>query len=116
MPTFQASLAKELSRALAAAGLPALGDVVPATDARFGDYQTNAALVLAKQRGENPKILAQTIIEHLEVAQWCEPPTIAGAGFINLSLKPDAVAAKTMELLQDERLCVPLADPPHRVV
>ena len=116
MPTFQASLTQELSRALGAAGLPALGDVVPATDARFGDYQTNAALVLAKQRGENPRTLAQTIIDHLEVAQWCEPPTIAGAGFINFSLKPAAVAAKTMELLQDERLGVPLAQTPLRIV
>ena len=116
MLTFQASLTQELSRALGAAGLPALGDVVPATDARFGDYQTNAALVLAKQRGENPRTLAQTIIDHLEVAQWCEPPTIAGAGFINFSLKPAAVAAKTMELLQDERLGVPLAQTPLRIV
>ena len=116
MLTFQASLKQELSRALGAAGLPALGDVVPATDARFGDYQTNAALVLAKQRGENPRTLAQTIIDHLEAAQWCEPPTIAGAGFINFSLKPAAVAAKTMELLQDERLGVPLAQTPLRIV
>ena len=59
MGTFQTILTRELSRALAAAGLPAPADVVPATDARFGDYQTNAALVLAKQRGENPRTLAQ---------------------------------------------------------
>ena len=116
METFQSLLTRELSRALAAADLPAMGDVVPATDARFGDYQTNAALVLAKQRGENPRALAQKIIEHLEVAEWCEPPTIAGAGFINFSLKPEAVAAKTMQLLQDDRLGVPRAETPHRIV
>ena len=116
METFQSLLNRELARALTAAGLPASGNVVPATDARFGDYQTNAALVLAKQRGENPRTLAQKIIEHLEVGEWCEPPTIAGAGFINFSLKPEAVAAKTMQLLQDERLGVPLAEKPHRIV
>ena len=55
METFQSLLNRELSRALTAAGLPATGEVVPATDPRFGDYQTNAALVLAKQRGENPR-------------------------------------------------------------
>jgi arginyl-tRNA synthetase len=116
METFQTLLTRELSRALAASGLPAAGEVVPATDARFGDYQTNAALVLAKQRGENPRSLAQKIIPHLAVGEWCEPPTIAGAGFINFTLKPAAVAAQTARLLQDERLGVPLAETPHRIV
>ncbi len=116
METFQSLLTRELTRALAAAELPAAGEVVQATDARFGDYQTNAALVLAKQRGENPRQLAQKIIDHLEVAEWCEPPTIAGAGFINFSLNPGAVAIQARDLLRDERLGVPLADPRHRLV
>ncbi len=107
MPTFQNLLTHELWRALAAAGFATAGEVVPATDPRFGDYQTNAALVLAKQRGENPRALAQKIIEHLNVAGWAEPPTIAGAGFINFTLKPRAVAAQAAELLRDERLGVP---------
>ena len=49
METFQSLLNGALSRALAAAGLAPVGEVVSATDVRFGDYQTNAALVLAKQ-------------------------------------------------------------------
>jgi len=116
METFQSLLTRELSRALTAADLPAAGDVVPATDARFGDYQTNAALVLAKQRGENPRALAQKIIDHLDVAEWSEAPTIAGAGFINFTLKPAAVAAQAAGLLRDERLGVPLAETRHRIV
>ncbi len=116
METFQLFLNRELSRALAASGLPAAGEVVPATDARFGDYQTNAALILAKQRGENPRALAQKIIERLDVAEWCEPPTIAGAGFINFALKPQAVAVQAARLLQDDRLGVPLADARRRIV
>ncbi|MDQ3199290.1 MAG: arginine--tRNA ligase [Verrucomicrobiota bacterium] len=116
MQTFQSLLTRALSRALAAAGLSASAEVVPATDARFGDYQTNAALILAKQCGENPRALAQKIIEHLEVAEWSEPPTIAGAGFINFSLKPAALATHTAQLLQNERLGLPLAETPHRIV
>ena len=42
METFQALLARKLSDALTAADLPQVGEVTPATDARFGDYQTNA--------------------------------------------------------------------------
>src|SRR5689334_6442899 len=116
MPSFQNLLTRELSRALAAAGLPPTGEVVPATDPRFGDYQANAALVLARERGENPRALAQKIIEHLDVAQWADPPIVAGAGFINFTLKPAAVAAQAAELLRDERLGVPLAERPRRIV
>jgi arginyl-tRNA synthetase len=116
METFQLLLGRELSRALTVAGLPATGEVVPATDPRFGDYQTNVALVLAKQRGANPRAVAQKIIEHLDVAEWCESPTIAGAGFINLALKPEAVALQTARLLKDDRLGAPLADGRRRIV
>ncbi len=116
MQTFQSSLTHQLARALAAAGLPLAGEVVPATDPRFGDYQTNAALVLAKQRGENPRALAQKIIAHLDVGEWSETPTVAGAGFINFSLKPAAVAARAAELLHEDRLGVPLAERRHRIV
>jgi len=116
METFQSLLSRALSRALTAAGLSATGEVVPATDPRFGDYQTSVALVLAKQRGENPRAVAQKIIEHLDVAEWCESPTIAGAGFINLALKPDAVALRAARLLKDDRLGAPLTDGRRRIV
>jgi len=116
METFQALLGSRLSGALTTAGLPAAGEVVPATDARFGDYQTNAALILAKQRGENPRQLAQQIIDHLDVAEWSAPPTIAGAGFINFTLLPSALAARAAELLQDDRLGVARAATRHKIV
>jgi arginyl-tRNA synthetase len=116
METFQALLTQKLAEALTAADLPQAGAVTPATDARFGDYQTNAALVLAKQLGENPRALAQRIIDHLMVSEWCDPPTIAGAGFINLTLRAGTIAAKTVELLCDERLGVEKAAAPRRIV
>src|SRR4051812_42342183 len=116
MQTLQALLAKKLSDGLARAGLPAAGELTQATDPRFGDYQTNAALVLGKQRGENPRALAQKIIQHLPGGDLYEPPTIAGAGFINFTLKPEAVAARTKALLQDDRLGVPCTAQPRRIV
>jgi arginyl-tRNA synthetase len=116
METFQALLARKLSEALAAAGLPEAGTVTPATDPRFGDYQTNAALVLAKQLGENPRALAQKILDAYDRWDLCEPPTIAGAGFINFTLRPETIAAKTADLLQDDRLGVEKAATPKRIV
>src|SRR6059058_4156098 len=116
METFQSLLAKKLSGALAVAGLPDAGELTPATDPRFGDYQTNAALVLGKERGENPRSLADKIVAHLDVSDLCEPPVSAGAGFVNFTLRPGAVAEKTMEVLRDERLGVAETKLPQRIV
>ena len=116
MQTFQTLLAKKLSDGLAKVGLPDAGEVTPATDPRFGDYQTNAALVLGKQRGENPRALAEKIVARLDVADLCEPPAVAGAGFINFTLRPDAIAKRTGEILRDERLGVAEAELNQRIV
>jgi arginyl-tRNA synthetase len=116
METFQALLANKLSDALAKVGLPKAGELTPATDPRFGDYQTNAALVLGKQRGENPKTLAEKIVGCLDVGELCEPPSIAGIGFINFTLRADAVKKKAGELLLDERLGVATAESKKRIV
>ena len=116
METFQSLLAKKLSNALAAAGLPDAGELTPATDPRFGDYQTNAALVLGKQRGENPREVAGKIVGHLNVGDVCEPPVIAGPGFINFTLRPGVVAEKTASVLGDERLGVAETESPRRIV
>ena len=91
MDTFQSLLAKKLSDALASAGLPAAGELTQATDPRFGDYQTNVALVLGKQRGENPRALAKKILAQLDVSDVSELPVVAGAGFINFKLRQAAV-------------------------
>src|SRR5256886_4816453 len=116
METFQTLLANKLSDALAKAGLPTAGELTPATDARCGDYQTNAALVLGKQRGENPRTLAEKILASIDVSDLCKPPTVAGAGFINFTLRSDAVAKKAGELLPDEQLGVANAKSTKKIV
>ena len=116
METFQSLLAKKLSEALAKAGLPTAGELTPATDRRFGDYQTNAALVLGKERGENPRALAEKIAAHFDVGDLCETPAVAGAGFINFTLLSGAIEKKTLELLRDERLGVAETKSRQRIV
>jgi arginyl-tRNA synthetase len=114
--TFQALLAQKVAEALSTAGLPPAGTVSPATDPRFGDYQSNAALILAKQLGENPRAIAQKILDLYDLWDLCEKPTIAGAGFINFKLRPETIAAHTAKLLRDERLGVAPAETRHRIV
>jgi arginyl-tRNA synthetase len=116
MDTFQSILAKKLPEALAKAGLPEAGELTQATDPRFGDYQTNVALVLGKQRGENPRALAEKIVAQLDISDVSEPPAIAGAGFINFTLRQDAVEKQTLDILGDERLGVAETESPRRIV
>jgi len=116
MDTFQSLLAKKLSDALARAGLPDAGELTQATDPRFGDYQTNAALVLGKQRGENPRALAKKIVPHLDVDDVFEPPAVAGAGFINFKLRPAAIERQALDVLRNGRLGVPETESPQRIV
>ena len=116
METFQTILTKKLSDALGAAGLDNAGEVTATADPRFGDYQTNAALVLAKTRGEEPRTVAENILAHLDVSDSCEAPKVEGAGFINFTLRTDAIAAKTKEVAADERLGVARATSTRRIV
>jgi arginyl-tRNA synthetase len=116
METFQSLLAKKLSEALEKVGLPEAGELTQATDPRFGDYQTNVALVLGKQRGENPRALAEKIVKHLGVDDVCERPDVAGAGFINFRLQPAVIEQQTVNLLRDERLGVAETGWPRRIV
>ena len=116
MKTFQSLLAKKLSDALVRADLPKAGELTLASDPRFGDYQTNVALVVGKQRGENPRSLAEKIVAHLEVSDVSEPPAVAGAGFINFKLRPAAIEEQTLDILRDERLGVAKTESPQRIV
>jgi arginyl-tRNA synthetase len=116
MQTFQSLLTKKLSDALARASLSEVGELTQATDPRFGDYQTNVALVLGKQRGENPRTLAETIVAHLDVNDISEPPAVAGAGFINFTLRAAAIEKQTLDLLRHNRLGVAETELPRRIV
>ena len=82
--------------ALIAAGILPAGidqsrvQVEPPRDPSHGDMATNAAMVLAKDAGKKPRELAEAIAEKLRADDLVAKVDIAGAGFINLTLKPEA--------------------------
>jgi len=110
MPSVSQILSAAVERAL---GAPAL---LRAADPKFGDYQANGIMAVAKARKENPRALAEQIIRQLDVANLCEPPTVAGAGFINFKLKPDFVAQQIDQAGRDDRHGVPAAAQPKTIV
>ena len=96
---------------------PLVAMVHPAQDAKFGDYQANCAMPLAKTLKKPPRDVAAEIISRLDVADLCDPPEIAGPGFINLRLKDSVLAADTARLVGDERLGIePVAAPKKYIV
>jgi len=64
--------------------------VEPPRDPSHGDLATNAAMVLAKGAGTTPRALAEAIKPRLEALPPVTSVEIAGPGFINLRLAPDA--------------------------
>ncbi|MCP4245732.1 MAG: arginine--tRNA ligase [bacterium] len=85
--------------------------VRPVQDAKFGDYQSNCAMALAKRVKAKPGEVAEKIVAALDVDDMCDPPEIAGAGFINLRLKSDYVAHELRVVPPagpDDRLGLPL--------
>jgi arginyl-tRNA synthetase len=66
--------------------------VRPCPDPKFGDYQSNTLMALAKERKLNPRQLATDVLAKLDVTDLCEKVEIAGAGFLNFRLKPSALA------------------------
>jgi arginyl-tRNA synthetase len=64
----------------------------PAGDPKFGDYQCNVAMSLAKTLKSRPRDIAQRIVEAVDLAGVAEPPEIAGPGFINVRLADQFLA------------------------
>jgi len=64
--------------------------VEPPRDPSHGDLATNAAMVLAKPAGTNPRALAGLLVAELEKLPQVQAAEIAGPGFINLRLAPEA--------------------------
>jgi len=72
--------------------------VRPATDAKFGDYQVNGIMPLAKELKTNPRKLAEEVVKRLKIDDICEQAEVAGPGFINLRLKADFAANSLLEI------------------
>jgi arginyl-tRNA synthetase len=90
--------------------------VRPCPDPKFGDYQSNALMSLAKARKMNPRQLATDVVSKLNVSDLCEPVEIAGAGFLNFRLKPTAIAEALQSAARGEHLFFEKSSAPRSVV
>jgi len=115
--SLQAELQQRVAAALSATGIKeSLASVTPATDSRFGDYQTNAAMVAAKALKKNPREVAASILKHLKVEDLCEQPSVAGAGFINFKLLDRTLSMALNAVLEDAALGVTPVGKPRTII
>jgi arginyl-tRNA synthetase len=90
--------------------------VRPCPDPRFGDYQSNALMGLAKARRLNPRQLATDVVAKLDVSEWCEKVEVAGAGFLNFRLQPAALGKVLQEVMGGSPLFFEPTSQPRTVV
>ena len=92
MKSIHEQLSHRVRGAIAHIGVDGDSQIQPSQDEKFGDYQCNAAMGLAKKLGRKPREVAEAIVEKLDINDLCEKPEIAGPGFINFRLKPTYLA------------------------
>ncbi|TDC90771.1 arginine--tRNA ligase [Actinomadura sp. 7K507] len=117
MPDPQLLLAARVQAALSAAFGPSYADTDPVIrPSQFADLQANVALPLAKKLGRRPRDVAEEIVANLDTAGVVSDVQVSGPGFVNLTLSDAWIAAEAQRALEDERLAVPAADKPQKVV
>ncbi|HWH13017.1 MAG TPA: arginine--tRNA ligase [Solirubrobacteraceae bacterium] len=123
-PTSASDIEIELAGRVVSAARAALGVelslegavIRPAGPGRPADFQSNAALALAKRLGSRPAEVAAALVEALEVDDLAEPPVVSGPGFINFSIRRDWLERRLCAVAADERAGVPRAQTEQIVV
>ncbi|MDR3456593.1 MAG: arginine--tRNA ligase [Verrucomicrobiae bacterium] len=110
----ESALQAAVSAVLPAADVSAV--LVRPCDPKFGDYQSNALMSLAKQLKLNPRQLATDVVAKLDVSAVCEKVEIAGAGFLNFRLKNSVLVAALQSAARGEHLFFAKAAAPKTVV
>ncbi len=115
--TLRSTLSALFADAFAAEGVPAsYGEVVVSQRPELADFQCNGALAAAKAVDRNPRDLAQAVVDRVDDPSLIADRSIAGPGFINLSVTGQALSSAVQGMADDDRLGVPLAQPPATVV
>jgi arginyl-tRNA synthetase len=120
MNATQEQLKQKCIKAIASAFGTEYADIDPllmtTNNPKFGDYQCNVSLSLAKKLGQQPRAVAAAIVDKLDISDICKAPEIAGPGFINIRLKTAYLEAQLNAILTDARLGIAPAKNPRKVI
>jgi arginyl-tRNA synthetase len=85
-------------------------------DPKFGDFQANCAMPLAKASGVAPRDLAQQMVDQVQLDDLCDVVEVAGPGFINLTLRTDWLEQRARKNVTDKRIGVQRVEPKNVVI
>ncbi len=93
-------------------------NVITASKLEFGDYQANGVMAIAKQLKQNPRELAQSVIDQLEQdkSNLVESFEVAGPGFINIRLNLKALLSRANTALSNPDTLISAAENPQTIV
>ncbi|MGC4792218.1 arginine--tRNA ligase [Micromonospora sp. DT178] len=80
------------------------------------DFQSDAALALARRLGRPPRAIAAEVLDRAELADLCGAAEVSGPGFLNLTIADRALGGLVTALATDPRLGVPMVAEPETVV
>ena len=113
----QAALAAQVSAALIAEFGPEYADADPVIrPSAFADFQSNVALSLGRQLGQQPREVGSRLAGHLAGSPMISSAEVSGPGFINIMLSDEWIAGMASAQLADPRLNVSITDQPQVVV
>ncbi len=117
MQSLEKQLNEKITKAFAAAGIPADHAAVKMSDrSELADYQCNGAMAAAKAMHMAPRDIAANAAASFDGGDLCENLEIAGPGFINIKIKPAALAAMTTQMLSDDRQGVEEIQTPKKII
>ena len=85
-------LSQRIEAAFTALGLSGQALLQSASRPEFGDYQANGVMAAAKRAGKNPREVAQSVIDAIDLDGIASDLSVAGPGFINITLAPQFIA------------------------
>ena len=81
--------------------------VTPATDTKFGDFQCNDAMPMAKMFKKAPRAIAEAVVKALPLPPAIQKLEVAGPGFINITVSTEWLAEAACELSAAPRFGIP---------
>lgn len=118
MQTLMEHLQEKFSKAFQGVGADPdfTAEITVSTQEKFGHYQCNSAMSLAKKLGKNPREVAAEVVKQLECGDEIDSLDIAGPGFINIWLQPQFLAEELMQVSKDAYLGADRIDAPEKVI